>query len=84
MSDPRTWVRRSGGEDESYDFGVPVRGIVRTVEAFVYYSPESNSRDGGWTWIAYDRGRGRATDLRAAVTAAETALGITDDGSPSG
>lgn len=72
--------------DDSWNYGPLVRGVVRPVEAAVYFDEDSDSRDGGWVWFVLGAlpitppiphyARGHAGSLQAAVAAAEAAMGI--------
>lgn len=73
----KTWQFQ--GED-TWVFGELVRGLVRPIEADIYFDEESDNREGGWVWIVHRKGvqpaRGRAYNLEFAVALAEAAMGI--------
>jgi hypothetical protein len=64
-----TWLRI--GENE-WDFGIPVRGVIREVLASVYFDEERNP---GWIWLLGHE-RVACNYFRDAVAAAEKALGV--------
>jgi hypothetical protein len=76
---PRSWgMWQLQGQDE-WVFGIPVRGLIRTKIAEIYFDEEQ----GGWIWFvrgapAYDSitERGKAPTLSMAVELAEKALGV--------
>lgn len=71
----KTWQFQG---DDTWVFGELVRGLVRPVEADIYFDEESDSRKGGWIWIVYCNRpkRGRAITLETAALLAEAAMGI--------
>ena len=70
--------------NDSWDFGIPVRGIIRDIIATVYFDGDRNP---GWIWAANiepnqldRRTKGQCNYLREAVASAEEALGIKPQG----
>lgn len=65
--------------DETWIYGVRVRGIVRKRLAEVYWTEGLGERDYGWKWLVYSANlsvvRGNADRLEEAIEAAEKALG---------
>lgn len=64
-------------DDDSWNFGVNVRGIVRDIIAYVYFDEDEDSVKGGWRWGDLRNGRcGLVSSRISAINAAEKSLGI--------
>lgn len=68
--------------DDTWIFGLKIRGIVRQRLAEVWFDPDCLSREGGWHWLAYNTTpprRGIAANRSLAIWEAEKRLGIVSD-----
>lgn len=61
--------------DDSWVFGVKIRGLVRHYRGKVYFDEDCDNPQGGWHWMAGSR-RGLALSLPIAVAKVEQALGV--------
>lgn len=62
-------------DQNQWDFGIKVRGVIRKVMASVYFDEEKTP---SWIWLTHINGnqRGAEGKLQWAIQAAEDAMGI--------